>query len=181
MDNSSTCKENLNIIIAHYPFSESLNKKIIEDCDNYLFYKTARLRDGSTSNIHALQTRADNPLTDNIILLQKWIINVLSNEQPHWEFLIWPWWIANYDEGDYTEDHCHDPAPFSFVYFVQSPKDSSPLVFTTSGKNIEAEEGKVVIFPGNLRHHVPENKCDGRMILSGNLFPMMDPQLSYQR
>ena len=95
MDNSSTCKENLNIIITHYPFSESLNKKIIEDCDNYLFYKTVRLRDGGESNIHALQTRADNPLTDNIILLQRWVINVISNEQPHWEFLIWPWWVAN--------------------------------------------------------------------------------------
>ena len=64
--------------------------------------------------------------------------------------------------------HAH-PSPFSFVYFVRCPKGSSPLIFTTSGKKIKAEEGKVVIFPGNLLHHVPENKCDGRITLAGNI------------
>ena len=32
------------------------------------------------------------------------------------------------------------------------------------------EEGKIVIFDGRLSHKVPPNKCDGRVIVSGNLF-----------
>ena len=44
-----------------------------------------------------------------------------------------------------------------FVYFIQCPRGSSPLVFSTSGKRVKAEEGKVVIFPGNIYHHVPKN------------------------
>ena len=59
---------------------------------------------------------------------------------------------------------------FSFVYFVKTPKGSSPLIFTNSGKRIKAEEGKIVIFPGRLLHHVPKNKCEGRMTLAGNGF-----------
>ena len=59
---------------------------------------------------------------------------------------------------------------FSFVYFIKCPKGSSPLVFTKSGKKIKAEEGKIVIFPGWLRHHVPKNKCEGRITMAGNIF-----------
>ena len=58
---------------------------------------------------------------------------------------------------------------FSFVYFIKCPKGSAPLVFTTSGKRIKAEEGKVLIFPGNMKHHVPKNKGEGRMVLAGNI------------
>ena len=60
-------------------------------------------------------------------------------------------------------------ALYAFVYFVNSPKGSSPLVFTTSGKRIKPEEGKILIFPPQLFHHVPKNKCDGRITLSGNV------------
>ena len=60
-------------------------------------------------------------------------------------------------------------APIGFVYFVNAPKGASPLVFTTSGKKIKAEAGKVVIFPGTMYHHVPKNKCKNRVILAGNM------------
>ena len=46
----------------------------------------------------------------------------------------------------------------------------SPLVFTTSGKKIKAEEGKVVIFSGDILHHVPKNRCNNRIVLAGNIF-----------
>ena len=51
----------------------------------------------------------------------------------------------------------------SFVYFVKCPKGSSPLVFTTSGKKVKAEEGKIALFPANILHHVPKNRCEGRV------------------
>ena len=37
---------------------------------------------------------------------------------------------------------------------------------------MKAEEGKVVIFPGNVFHHVPKNNCDGRIVLAGNIYAM---------
>ena len=49
-----------------------------------------------------------------------------------------------------------------------------PLVLTTSGKKIKAQEGKVIIFPSNVRHHVPKNRCDGRITLAGNIFVFSD-------
>ena len=86
-----------------------------------------------------------------------------------WELKIDNSWLAWYREEEFAIPHHHHPAAYAFVYFVKCPKGSSPLIFTTSGKRIKAEEGKVVIFPGNLCHHVPKNKCDGRIVLAGNI------------
>ena len=81
-------------------------------------------------------------------------------------------WFAIYDEGDYAKSHHHIPySLWSFVYYVNTPKGSSPLVFTTSGKKIKAEEGKLVLFPAGVRHHVPKNRCKNRLVLAGNLIP----------
>ena len=63
----------------------------------------------------------------------------------------------------------HKPSIHSFVYFVRCPKGSSPLVFTTSKKRVKAEEGKIVVFPGHVLHHVPKNNCEGRVVLAGNI------------
>lgn len=43
-------------------------------------------------------------------------------------------------------------------------------MFKEGNISIPPEEGKIVIFDGRLSHKVPPNKCDGRVIVSGNLF-----------
>ena len=79
-------------------------------------------------------------------------------------------WANVYEKGDYTQSHCHRPNTYSFAYFVKSKWYHSPLVFTNSGKRIRPKEGKYVIFPGYLKHHVPKNRYnDTRITLSGNL------------
>ena len=60
-------------------------------------------------------------------------------------------------------------ASCSYAHDNIHSKDSSSLFFPTSGKKIKAEEGKVVIFPGNVRHSVPPNKCDNRIVVAGNI------------
>ena len=82
--------------------------------------------------------------------------------------------MAHYNKGDYTMSHKHVPSPFAFNYFIKTPPGSSPLVFTYSGKRVKAEEGKIVIFPGNLEHQVPKNRCDGRITLAGNIMPILE-------
>lgn len=76
-------------------------------------------------------------------------------------------WGIVYGKNDYAQSHTHDVA-YSFVYYVNSPKGSSPLIFDTSGKKIKAEEGNVIIMPGNILHSVPKNKCNERIVIAGN-------------
>ena len=58
---------------------------------------------------------------------------------------------------------------FGWVYFVRTPKGSSPFVFTYSDTPIEAEEGKIIIFPASMVHNVPRNNCKDRVVLAGNI------------
>ena len=81
---------------------------------------------------------------------------------------LWGMW---YDNGIYQESHHHTPAHWSFVYYVNTPKGSSPLVFDSGcNKKIYPKSGDVVIFPGWLKHHVPPNKCEGRTSVVGNFY-----------
>ena len=88
-------------------------------------------------------------------------------------------WFASYDKGNYVKVHNHLPfAVFSWVYFINSPRGSSPLIFTTTGKRIKPEEGKIVIFPSFIMHHVPKNKCDNRIVMAGNALPYRPSMVS---
>ena len=160
-------RENLEVIIKHHPYYETLNKKILEEFKSVYFTREIYNDDGGISNVRAIQT-ANNIKTPTLSLIKQWIIDLMGvSDQTLYE--IDECWGAYYNKGDHTVSHQHRCAIYSFVYFVKTPTGSSPLVFTTSGKKIKAEEGKVVIFPGDMLHHVPKNRCDGRMILAGNL------------
>lgn len=76
-------------------------------------------------------------------------------------------WGVVYNKGDYTHSHLHDVS-YSFIYYVNTPKGSSPLVLDTSRKKIKAESGQAIIMPGRIYHSVPKNKCEGRSVLAGN-------------
>tara|TARA_B100000287_G_C20344699_1_gene667288 strand:+ start:182 stop:727 length:546 start_codon:yes stop_codon:yes gene_type:complete len=156
------------IIIENYPYFEELNKKLKEDylrSDFSLSYKRS---------VHGKHT-SYSTRSENINKVCKWVISILKVKYLKGQQLdshplyCDESWFSGYDNGEYTRDHCHSPRAFSFVYFVSTPKGSSPLVFTTSNKKVKAEEGKVVIFPGNVFHHVPKNRCSGRIVLSGNI------------
>ena len=77
-------------------------------------------------------------------------------------------WGIIYNDGDYVERHNHEPSYYSFVYYVNTPKGSSHLVFDTSGYKVKAKEGKLVIFDSKLYHHVPTNRSMNRTVISGN-------------
>ena len=77
-------------------------------------------------------------------------------------------WGVDYakDQGVYF--HNHFPYCMSFVYYVNVPEGSSPLVFPTSGYKLYPESGKMVIFESRLRHAIPPNGGSGRSIIVGN-------------
>jgi hypothetical protein len=83
-------------------------------------------------------------------------------------------WGQYYDKGDYQESHNHVPYNWSWTYYVNTPKGSSPMVFDKpSNRKVPAREGMLVLFPAYLWHYVPPNKCDGRSVVVGN-FSIID-------
>ena len=164
-------KENLPVVVEKYPYYESLNKKILED-SKYLYWKNdVTNSDGGPSNVKALRTDGfDAYSVKSIGRVVDWVREIVRNVSygSSRYALSSGVWMAKYKKGEYTVSHTH-PGDFSFVYFVKTPSGSSPLVFTTSGKRIKAEEGKLILFSSRLKHHVPKNRCDNRIVLSGNL------------
>ena len=156
-------RQELDIIIEKHPHHQSLNKKLLLECEK------CPQNNSHYTNIKGTKLFVEDSPTCTVVA--NWVESILknklqgSNSEPiEYDKSMW---FAKYDKGDYTEVHSHEPyALFSWVYFVNCPRGSSPLVL--NGKRIKAEEGKIVIFPGNVYHHVPKNKCDGRMTLVGN-------------
>ena len=168
-------REDHYIIEKSYPFANSIKDKILDQINNFSFIRDMYNIDGGSSNVKAPQTSAIQDATNisSVKLLLKWILDLLPNHSND-NFRVENFWVVHYRREDFTVSHCHYPAQWSWVYFVNSPKGSSPLVFTTSGKRIKAEEGKVVIFSGDILHHVPKNKCNDRIVLAGNIFSHLD-------
>ena len=172
-------REDHYIIEKSYPFANSIKDKILDQINNFSFIRDMYNIDGGSSNVKAPQTSAIQDATNisSVKLLLKWILDLLPNHSND-NFRVENFWVVHYSREDFTVSHCHYPAQWSWVYFVNSPKGSSPLVFTTSGKRIKAEEGKVVIFSGDILHHVPKNKCNDRIVLAGNIFSHLDSSKS---
>ena len=157
-------QETHDIIIEDYPSVDSIA------VDYFPLTREVYNADCGLTNIRALQTEVYYDVVDSSIQdLFDWAMDLLPQADIS-KHKVDHYWIAKYNSGDYTLSHSHYPCLYSFVYFVNSPKGSSPLVFTTSGQSIEAKQGRIVIFPGILEHYVPKNECDNRVIISGNVF-----------
>ena len=76
-------------------------------------------------------------------------------------------WGIMYNKGGNVIKHNHFPYALSFVYFIRSPKGSSPLIIES--KRIKAEEGKMVIFHASQTHWCNPSKVNGRCCLVGNI------------
>tara|TARA_B100000287_G_C20404250_1_gene690914 strand:- start:82 stop:594 length:513 start_codon:yes stop_codon:yes gene_type:complete len=159
-------RENLDIIVEKHLHYKSINQKILKEIESVDYsesYKT-NVKGKMTSFLFF-------PKEGQVI--RDWVNALVYKDHPyltsHGKIIHANSWIAKYDRGDYTIEHDHCPCLFSYIYYVNCPKGSSPLVFTSSGKRIKAEEGKVIIFPSIMKHDVPKNRCDDRIVLSGNV------------
>ena len=77
-------------------------------------------------------------------------------------------WGLIYNKGDSQHSHCHPPFLYTFCYYVNTPKGSSPLVLSTSKRKIKPEPGKLLIFDARIFHEIPPNQCDSRCLVCGN-------------
>jgi len=85
-------------------------------------------------------------------------------------FMPYDCWGAIYSKGNYTKTHEHWPHIWSWVYNVECCESCAPLMFNDSSHSVSPKNGNMVLFPGWIRHSVPEQQCDhDRIILAGNL------------
>ena len=163
------CRENLEVQVYKHPHYQSLNEKLMEDFNKLPF--VAYENQTHFTNIKGKQLNfTNNPhivKPKGIVLIEQWVKQLINNNNVDINFHTW---VARLDEGQETLEHDHYPlCTMVFVYFVNTPEGSSPLVFPTSGKKVKAEAGTLVIHPSTLRHKVPTNRTHGRVTIASNM------------
>ena len=164
--------ERLGILVKEFPLHYAVKDQLIRqieeqgDKQNYSTNVKAQMTEWQMQSpqIDMVHKWIHNEIYNNLISspISCNYKNVVKNK-----LIVLDTWGAVYNKGDYTINHDHTCA-YSFAYFLNTPRGSAPLVFTCSKKAIPAKEGFIVIFPGIMQHHVPKNKCERRIILSGN-------------
>jgi hypothetical protein len=86
-------------------------------------------------------------------------------------------WGNVYTKGDYAQPHHHIPNLVSLVYFLKAKWYDSPLVFSDFDEKIDPEEGKYILFPSHILHHVPTHKFDHKRITISSNFVLSMPYL----
>ena len=163
-------KSQYDIYVGEYPFHKQLYDEMVPILETYPD------KHGRDTNVKATVTEWNFGLGGEYLqlnTLKKCIINVASNghfkfsfNTPSFKAL----WGNIYHKGDYTQSHDHLYNQLSFVYFLKSKWYHSPLVLTYSGKKIQPKEGRYVLFPAHIKHHVPKQRFkETRITLSGDL------------
>ena len=164
--------EKFKVHIHEYPFAEKVNpilhKIILEKGVNR--DKGAWMTEWNVYDIKEFKLIGDFALN----LIHSWkkgtkegddyILNPTEAEP----LVISDLWGQYTNKGDYQNFHIHHPSHWSFAYYVNTPKGSSPLIFK-GGKKVPAKAGQMVLFPSWISHAVPPNKCNHRSVVSGNL------------
>ena len=161
-------------VLDNYPRQDLL----LKDLGDY-FEKHKDCQNRQT-NVKATMTEWNLDLpSQEFIHFKNAIYNVAKELNLYWAcpFKIYSIWANIYRKGDHTVSHDHDPARYSFVYFLKSKSNFSPLLFEginlknkkKQWKEVKPIEGRLVIFPGFLKHRVPVHIHDEtRITISGN-------------
>ena len=166
--------ENLVALERFYSLSDTVNP-ILQDL--ILNAEDKSRIEGPTSRYYLSSFTPFVLQDDELGSLVKWVQQIICSDIVNIPLKCPEVWGVIYNKGDYINTHTHKqgdmidsstPNYFSFVYYVNAPDGSSPLVFPTSGHEIKAENGKVIIFESRLRHYIPSNECEGRYIIAGN-------------
>ena len=81
-------------------------------------------------------------------------------------------WVMEYESNDFADLHCHYPATWSGVYYLNCGKDPAPLVIERQ-LTVKPKEGLFILFPSVMMHFVPPTKSF-RRALAVNFFVKCD-------
>ena len=164
------CRENIKIEVHHHPHYQSLNEKLMNDFSKINFYSHEKIQTNIKGNQFCFTGDQRSLKPNGVTLIENWAKQILQAKLHVSAYFNFVTWAARLDRDQETLEHDHlYYATFSFVYFVNTPKGASPLVFSTSGRKVKAQPGKLVLFPAPLRHKVPVNKCDNRVTIASNI------------
>lgn len=128
---------------------------------------------GHSTNVKAIMTNYElwndspkfKPFLNNI----KKIVDKTQILDSKYENLLVSAWGSIYKKDHHAVPHSHEPAIYSWVYYLKTDEYSSPLMFEGGELAITVEDDLLVIFPGYLWHTVPPQKEGGdRLVLAGN-------------
>ena len=96
-------------------------------------------------------------------------------------------WGCTYQQGDFAQTHNHSGFDLSFVWFVDTCPNCTPLVFPDPEhpwmpplRVFTPHRGNLHIFDGNDIHYVPPHTCNhDRVVMSGNLSLLNNEGLHY--
>ena len=176
--------EKLAVAEYKYPYYEKLNPMLLS------YISSLPSDPDLPSNVIAKMTyrNLENKELDKLL---RWIMELLKRDfvpsgkdwEHHqinglrWNMKCTELWGVQYQKGSYITKHTHAPYVYSFTYIVNSPKNSPPLIFSTSGHKVKSEEGKLVLWEGRLIHEVPPAKVDGRCIIAGTFQNVLSPNI----
>ena len=162
------------IYTFEYPHANELNPKL------YQYIETYANKEHSV-NLGARKTKWQT-FTKDFLIIADWVKKIIPeitdpdtangeldyNDILHLNEL----WGVIYEKGESSGRHNHYPNRWSFVYYINVPKGSAPLIICgDSGENeisVKPVVGGCILFPAWIDHYVPENNCKGRCSLVGN-------------
>ena len=162
-------KNDCHIIVGEYPFADKLKADVLPILE--------KEPDAQKRETNVKATMTDWHWGDNIPLvvnLQRYLLNeiptpTVCGDGKFIRVSMSDFWGNVYHKNDYTQTHNHQPYYYSLVYFLKCKWYDSPLVFSDYGQKIRPKEGRYVIFPSSIFHHVPKHRYrDTRVTLSGN-------------
>ena len=189
-------KTNLIFPIPIHQFDVNGFSEIKDELIDYAYdYKKKDPKGVSLSNRGGWQSEGFEIINEDDVL-QLFLINCLSNFPPIKESveLRGYAWININKPGDYNIKHVHPTNNLSGVLWVKAPQNSGDIVFD-SPNNFESylenksyiddfkksyfiddsyhcypTEGRIIVFPSHLEHHVQENKSnEDRISVSFNI------------
>ena len=149
------------LIIEQHPDYEKLNSNLLKESEGVIYdWSDITYVRGKMSEWHICGKYID--------VIKEWAKTLIPPVKGMIPRIIDAWY-ARYDYGYHALVHNHGDMYARFVYYVKTPEGSSPIVFPDENETVEAKEGNLLIFPGHINHYVPENKCDSRVIVAGNI------------
>ena len=149
------------LIVEQYPDYKKLNSNLLKESEGVIYdWSDITYVRGKMSEWHICGKYID--------VIKEWAKTLTPSVKGMFPRIIDAWY-ARYDYGNHALVHNHGDIYASFVYYIKTPEGSSPIIFPDENETVEAKEGNLLIFPGHINHYVPENKCEGRVIIAGNI------------
>jgi len=115
-------------------------------------------------------TKYFNQLFNDITDILK-ALNLKGLRGPNRNPILTGCWGAHYKDNEKTQIHNHEPAWYSFVYYLKTDPNCAPIIF--QGSNVDLpiypKPNMLILFPAHLGHYVPPTKGE-RVVLAGNFF-----------